>query len=74
MYLLMQQYLYGITEAVVQRRSIKKLLLKISKIHRKAPVLERLFNKIENLEPASLSKRDSSTDVFREFCEIFERL
>ena len=30
MYLLMQQYLYGVTEAVVQKRSVKKLLLKIS--------------------------------------------
>ena len=30
MYLLMLRYLYGITEAVVQRCSVKKLFLKIS--------------------------------------------
>ena len=36
-------------------------------IHRKAPVLESLFNKVADLEtwrPATLSKRDSSTSVF----------
>ena len=31
MYLLMQRYSYGITKAVVQRCSVKELLLKISR-------------------------------------------
>ena len=34
---------YLLTEAVVQRRSVKKVLLKFFKIHRKIPVPESLF-------------------------------
>ena len=56
MYLLMLRYLYGITEAVVQSSCLK--------IHRKTPVLECLFKKVEDLRPATLLKRHSSTGVF----------
>ena len=63
MYLLMLRYLQGITEAVVQRCSVKKLFLKISYNSQKAPMLECLFNKVEGLRPISLLKRDSITSV-----------
>ena len=52
MFLLMLRYLYGITEAVVQRCSVKKLFLKISyTIHTRTPVQECLFNKVGSLRP-----------------------
>ena len=35
-----------------------------SKIHRKTPVPECLFNKISSLRPATLFKRDSGQGVF----------
>ena len=47
-YLLMLRYLYGITEAVVQRCSVKKLFLKIS------------YNLLRS---TTFLKRDSSTSV-----------
>ena len=39
------------TEAVTQRRSVKKVFLKFCKLHRKTPVPESLFNKVVGLGP-----------------------
>ena len=53
------------TEVIVVRCSVKKVFLKISKIHRKTTVLEIRFNKSLGLRPlAILLRRDSSTDFF----------
>ena len=50
-------------QSVVQK-FFKIGVLKFCKFHRKNPVLESLFNKVARLEKfATLSKRDSSTDV-----------
>ena len=51
------------------RSSRSQMLYKrgVFKIHRKAPVLESLFNRVACLRPptpVALSKRDSSTGVF----------
>ena len=43
--------------------SIKKVLL-FSKIHRKTPVPQSLFNKVASLRVATLLKRDSGNGVF----------
>ena len=43
----------------------KGVFKKLRKIHKKAHVLESLFNKVEGLRPKSLSKRDPSTGVFQ---------
>ena len=46
------------------RYSVKKMLLKISKVHRKKPVLESLFTKVAGL---------LKLQVFScEFCEVFK--
>ena len=42
----------------------KKMLLIISQNSQETPVSESLFNKVAGLRPATLSKRDSGTDVF----------
>ena len=42
-------------EAVVQRCSVKKLVLEFHKVHRKTPVPESLFNKIAGLRPDNLT-------------------
>ena len=60
----MRRHLCGITEAVVQRCFVKKLLLKFLKVHTKTPLLEYLFNKVEGLRPVPLLKRDSSKGFF----------
>ena len=52
------------TEAVAQRCSVKKMFLEISKVHRKTPMLESLFNKVAGLRPVTLLKRDSNIGVF----------
>ena len=51
------------SEAVVLRCSVKRFFLKVREIFRQTPVLESLFDKILRLRPATLLKRDSSTDV-----------
>ena len=64
MYLLMLlRYLYGITEAVVQRSSAKKIFLKISYNSQKSSCTGVSFYKVEGLRPTTLLKRDSSTRV-----------
>ena len=70
MFLLMQHCLYGITETVVQRCSVKALYLKFLEIHRKIPALSCLFNKVEGLRLAPLNKTLAHV-FFREFCKIF---
>ena len=58
----------GITEAVAQRCSVKKLFLKISYNSQK----ECLFNKVEGLRSTTLLKRDSSTSAsFVNFVRFF---
>ena len=42
------------TEAIVVRCSVKKVFLKISKIHRKTTVLEIRFNKSLGLRPLAI--------------------
>ena len=59
------------SKAVVLRCSVKKVFLKVHNIHRKIPVLEFLFNKITDLRPATLLKRDPSTSVFLPILENF---
>ena len=61
--LMLLRYLYGITEAVVQRSSVKKLFLKISYNSQKSSCTGVSFNKVEGLRPTTLLKRDSSTRV-----------
>ena len=58
---------------------LKKVFLKISQIHSKTPVLESLFNKVDDFRPATLFKWNSSTSVFlwtfRNFsAHLFERI
>ena len=48
----------------VKQCSVKRVFLKIWKIHRKTPVSESLFNKVEGLISAILLKRGSNTSVF----------
>ena len=48
------------TGGVYKKRCSKKL----RKFHRKATVLESLFNKVAGLRPATLLKRDSNTGAF----------
>ena len=49
--------------------SVKKLFLEISQIHRKMPVPEPLFNKVE----LKFFKKETVAQVFScEFCEIFK--
>ena len=54
------------TDCVLQ----KKVFLKI---HRKTPVMESLFVKLQ-ARPITLLKRDSNTDAFCEICEILKTL
>ena len=44
--------------------SIKKAVLKVLKIHRKIPMLESLFNKVQGWRDATLLNGDSNTGVF----------
>ena len=44
--------------------SKKRYFLKFSKIHRKTPVPEPLFNEVTGLRPATLIKKNSGTGVF----------
>ena len=47
-----------------RRGSVKKgCFEKFCNIHRKTPVLESLFNKVVDLRPAILLKRDSNVDI-----------
>ena len=60
-------------EAVVWRWSVKKLLLKLRRIHRKIPVSESLFNKVAGLQICNfIKKRLQCRCVFLWFCEIFK--
>ena len=43
----------GISEAVFRRCSSKQVFLNILQIHREAPVLESLFNKVTGLRPVT---------------------
>ena len=43
---------------------LKKVVLKFCKFHRKAPVLESLFIKVEGPEACNFIKRDSDTSAF----------
>ena len=52
------------TEAVVSRCSSKYMFLKISKIDRKTPLLESLFEKLQAFRSATLLKRDSNIGVY----------
>ena len=52
------------TEAVVQRCSVKKVVLKISQISQENMCRNLFFNKVVGLRPATLLKRDSGTGVF----------
>ena len=64
----------GIPEAVFRRCSSKWVFLNILQTHRKAPVLESLFDKVKGLKacnfikkrlrPVTLLKRDSNTGAF----------
>ena len=72
LYKLQQKLCMTSPEAVVRRWSVKKLLLKQRRIHRKIPVSESFFNKLQAFRSATLLKRDSKTDVFLLFCEIFK--
>ena len=45
---------------------------KFRKFHRKAPVLESLFNKVAGSRPVTLLKRGSNKSVSCEICEIFK--
>ena len=71
MYLLMQRYSYGITKAVVQRCSVKELLLKISRNLQENTGAGVFFNKVEGLSPVSLLKKSPAKLFLHEFCEIF---
>ena len=59
-------------EAVIPRWSVKKLLLKLRRIHRKMPVTGSLFNKVAGLQICNFIKRDSNTGVLLWFCNIFK--
>ena len=60
----------NITNAVLKvrvyscRSSHSQVFLKFCNIHRKAPVLESLFNKVEGLRACNFIKKDSNTGVF----------
>ena len=47
--------------------SIKKADLNILNIHRKRPMLESLFNKVQRWRSGTLSKKDSKIGVFCEY-------
>ena len=53
------------TEAVAWGCSVKMMFLKFHKIHRKTPVLESLFDKVEGLKPA-FKKCFQSFDILDE--------
>ena len=54
-----------ITKSDTDRRYFaKKVILKISQISQKIPVLESLFNKVSGLQAPTLLKRDPNTSVF----------
>ena len=58
------------SEAVVWRSSVKKVLLKISQIHRKRSVLESLFNKVLL---KNFIKKETQAQVFScEFSKFFK--
>ena len=44
--------------------SIKKAVLKVLNIHRKTPMLESLFNKVQGWRAATLLNGDSNTGIF----------
>ena len=50
-------------EAATRNVLYKKVFLMISQFHRKTPVLESLFDKVADLKPWTLLKRDSKTGV-----------
>ena len=55
-----------------QEQLPRVILQKFRQIHRKALVLEPLFNKIAGMRPSTLLKRDSETGVFLWIFEIFK--
>ena len=57
------------TEADVGAVFLKKVFLKLSKIHRKTPAPKSLFNKIAGLRPVILLAKQV---LSCEFCEIFK--
>ena len=56
--------LITLQEAATEGVLLKKMFLKILRISQETPVLESLFNKVVDLRPVSLLKRDSNTGVF----------
>ena len=57
-----------------RRCASKQVFLKIRNIRRKTPVLESFFNKVADIRPATLLKRDSYTGVFLLHLLHFEHL
>lgn len=45
-----------------------------SKVHRKTPALESIFNKIAGLQPLNLFERDSGTGVCLGVYEVLENV
>ena len=68
-YLLMQETF----QTAAHKCSSKQVFLKFRNIHRKAPELKPLFNKVSGLKACFLFKKETPTQVFFwEYCEIFE--
>ena len=54
-----------------RRCSVKKGVLKFCNIHRKAPVLESLFNNAAGLKGCNFIEKKNPTQVFSyEYCEV----
>ena len=57
-------------EAVVRMCSVKKLLLKLCRIHRKTPVRESLLNKATGLQICNFNKETSIQIFSSDFAKI----
>ena len=59
--------LWATVRSSYRKCSIKKADLNILNIHRKRPMLESLFNKVQRWRSGTLSKKDSKIGVFCEY-------
>ena len=57
LYKLQQKILHDISRGVIQRGSVKKLLIKLRRIHRKTPVPESILNKVAGTQICNFIKK-----------------
>ena len=57
LYKVQQKILHDISRGVIQRGSVKKLLIKLRRIHRKTPVPESILNKVAGTQICNFIKK-----------------